>query len=152
MSINNMKKITVSEYAKEFNCSVQSVYQRIKRNSLKCVKENGVKYVILMSNTGSIRVEKDVKPKVKSEFKELVKLIKHLQKQIDTKDAEIKRLTKELSKAQLHSMATMKGYIDKLEIMQLSAPLSVQDDDIIEVKEPKKKKKKSKNKQKKSKK
>jgi predicted DNA-binding protein YlxM (UPF0122 family) len=120
-------KLTVSEYATEFKTSVQNVYQRIKRGSLNWVEENGVKYVIV-EDTSS---KDDLKPKVDDSCKELLKLIKSQQK-------EIKRLTKELSKVQFHSMATMKGYIDKLEAMQ-QLPSPVPDEDIIEVKEKKKK-------------
>ena len=126
-------KMSVSEYASTFKVSVQSVYQKIKRGSLKSVEENGVKYVLLDDS----QIKPDLKPKVESDCKDLLKMIKSQQK-------EIKRLTKELSQAQFHSMATMKGYIDKLESMQqLSAPVPEQED-IIEVKDKKKDKKKRK--------
>lgn len=114
-------KLTVSEYATEFKTSVQSVYQRIKRGSLKSVTENGIKYVLIEEDT----TKPNLKPELESGCKDLLKLVKSQQK-------EIKRLTKELSKAQFHSMATMKGYIDKLETLQLEAPRKQKDEDITE--------------------
>lgn len=126
-------KLTVSEYATEFKTSVQSVYQRIKRGTLKSVEENGIKYVVVEEE----EIKPTLKPKLESACKDLLKLVKSQQK-------EIKRLTKELSKAQLHSMATMKGYIDRLEMLQLSAPVPNQDDNVIEVEEEKHKKSKKK--------
>ena len=138
-------KLTVKEYSTTYNVSIQSVYKRIQRRTIQWVKENNIMYVI----TDDKEVENSTQPVQSTYCTELLDVIGRRDKELKRVNKEIKRLTKELSKAQLHSMATMKGYIDKLEIMQLSAPLSVQDDDIIEVKEPKKKKKKSKNKQKK---
>ncbi len=127
-------KLTVYEYAQEFGISVQSVYQRIKRGSLNSVKENGIKYVVVDS-------KKDIKPKVKSEFKQLVKMIKRLQDQIDSKDKEIKRLVKKLEKCSKSKEDVLLNYITELKQLQIIAPLV--EEEIIDV-EPKKKKKKKK--------
>ncbi len=128
-------KLTVYEYAQEFGISVQSVYQRIKRGSLNSVKENGIKYVVVDS-------KKDIKPKVKSEFKQLVKMIKRLQDQIDSKDKEIKRLVKKLEKCSKSKEDVLLNYITELKQLQItSSP-----EDIIDVKVKKKKKKKKKKK------
>lgn len=83
-------KLTVNEYAREFKTSVQSVYQRIKRGTLKSVEENGTKYVVVEQNT--------IKPEVENPLNEAFKMIKRLQKQLKTKDKEIKRLTKKNEK------------------------------------------------------
>ncbi len=136
-----MRKLTVSEYATEFKTSVQSVYQRIKRDTLKCVKENGIKYVVLDSDTGSAGLVKDIKPNVQSEFKQLVKMIKRLQNQIESKDDEIKRLTKKLEKCNGTKEKVLINYIQELKQLQIaSSPI---EEDIIDL-EPKKSKKKKK--------
>ena len=148
-----MKKLTVSEYAAEFKTSVQSVYQRIKRGGLKSIKENGIKYVVIESDTGSKKIKDTLKPEVKSEFKYLVKLIKRLQDQIEDKDKEIKRLTKKLEKCNKTKEDVFLQYIQEIKTThQLAAPVPDHDDDVIEVKEEKPKKKKVKNSKKKKKK
>ena len=123
-----MKKLSVSEYASTFNVSVQSVYQKIKRGSLKSVEENGIKYVLLDNN----EVKPDLNPKVESDCKDLLKLVKSQQK-------EIKRITKSLEKANKEKVETLHTYIR--ETKQLSAPVP-KEEDFIEVKTKKKKKKK----------
>ncbi len=140
------RKLTVSEYAKEFNTSVQSVYQRIKRNTLKCVKENGIKYVVVESDTGSEKVVKDIKPNVQSEFKYLVKLIKRLQNQIEDKDHEIKRLTKKLEKCNGSKEKVLVKYIQELKQLQIT---SSPEEEIIDIESKKSKKKSKKSKKKK---
>ncbi|MEA1936764.1 MAG: hypothetical protein U9N04_01485 [Patescibacteria group bacterium] len=125
-----MKKISVSEYANSFNVSVQSVYQRIKRGSLKSVEENGIKYVLLDND----KVKSNLKPKVESDCKDLLKLVKSQHK-------EIKRLTKEITKAKNEEVQTLKAFIG--EMKQLAAPVP-KEEEIIEVKEKKKKKRKKK--------
>ncbi len=124
------EKMSVSEYASTFKVSVQSVYQKIKRGSLKSVEENGIKYVLLDNND----VKPNLKPKVESDCKDLLKLIKSQQK-------EIKRLTKELTKAKNEEVQTLKAFIG--EMKQLAAPVP-KEEDIIEVKTKKNKKKKKK--------
>lgn len=125
--------LSVSEYSTAFKVSVQSVYQRIKRGSLKSKKENGITYVIL-ENEEIKGIKDDLKPSVESDCKDLLKLIKSQSK-------EIKRLTKELTKAKNEEVQTLKAFIG--EMKQLTAPAPVEED-IIEVKPKKKKKKKKK--------
>lgn len=133
-------KLTVKEYATAYNVSLQSVYKRIQRRTIQWVKENNIIYVI----TDDKEVENSTQPVQSTYCTELLDIIERRDKELKRVNKEIKRLTKELSKAQLHSMATMKGYIDKLETMQLSAPVPVQEEEIIEVKPKKKKKSKKK--------
>jgi hypothetical protein len=106
-----------------------------------------------MTYTGSVGVEKDIKPKVQSEFKELVKLIKRLQKQIDTKDAEIKRLTKKVEKCSKSKEDVLLNYIAEIKQLQLSyqPEPGINDgsngsEEIIDIKPKKKKSKKKKRK------
>ena len=133
-----MMKLTVKEYATAYNVSLQSVYKRIQRRTIRWVKENNTIYVI----TEDKEVENSIQPVQSTYCTELLDIIERRDKEIKRVNKEIKRLTKELSKAQFHSMATMKGYIDKLEIMQLSAPVTDLNDDVIDVKEKKKSKSK----------
>jgi hypothetical protein len=133
-------KLTVNEYAIEFKTSVQSVYQRIKRGSLKSVEENGIKYVVVEENS----VKPTLNPNVESGFKEVFKIVERLQRQIKVKDKEIKRLTKQLAKCNKKSEGVYLSYIAELKYLQLKAPVKQSEDDadIIEVKTKKKKSKK----------
>jgi len=130
-------KLTVSEYAKSVNCHIQTVYKRIKKGVLSTVKENGITYVIVDDIEVKPSINESVSQSI-NEYKPLYKLIKKLQKQIEAKDKEIKRLTKELSKAQTGKSEVLEKFI--FEMQRLAAP--VPDEDVIDVKEKKKKKKK----------
>lgn len=44
-----MKKMTVAEAAEYFNVSKEAIHNRIRRGSLNCIVENGVKYVAVES-------------------------------------------------------------------------------------------------------
>ena len=137
-------KLTVNEYAKEFKTSVQSVYQRIKRGSLKSIEENGIKYVLLDKES----VKPSLNPNIENEFKEVFKVIKRLQKQIKDKDKEIKRLTKKIAECNGTKENVLLQYIEEIKtIKKLESPI-IQDDDVIEIKEKKKSKKKDKKKKK----
>jgi len=133
-------KLTVKEYATRLDISIQSVYKRIQRHTIQTVRENNTIYVIVDDK----EVENSTQPVQSNHYTGLLDIIGRRDKEIKRLNKEIKRLSKELSKAQLHSMATMKGYIDKLETLQLTAPTEKQDDDIIDVKEKKRKSKKKK--------
>lgn len=137
-------KLTVSEYAKRLNVSVQTIYKKVKRGSLTTVKENNITYVIIDDNedlTG-------IKQKVKENSNELLTLVKAQQK-------EIKRLTKKLEKANSSKEDVFLKYIAELkEVKLLNTPTEFkeEDNDVVDVKIKKKNKKKSKNKPKKGKK
>jgi len=53
-------KLTVKEYAKNHNISVQSVYKRLKQNKLNSIIENGIKYII--SENEDFKPFKSLKP------------------------------------------------------------------------------------------
>ena len=119
-------QVTIKHYAENEGISVQSVYQKIKRGNLKCVEENGIKYVVVE--------DKGIKPKETDSLKEAFKIIKRLQKEIKLKDKEIKRLTKK-------NEAVFSSFLEKA----LMAPVPKPKDDIVDVNvAPKKKKKKGK--------
>jgi len=130
-----MKKISVSEYASMFKVSVQSVYQRVKRGSLNCVEENGVKYILLDKEEVKDTLKKPLNS-IETDCKDLLKLVKSQQK-------EIKRLTKELTKAQNGKSEVLEKFI--FEMQKLAAPVP-KEEDIIEAKTKDKKKKKKKKK------
>lgn len=138
-----MKKLSVSDYAKEFKTSVQSVYQRIKRGSLKSVEENGIKYVLIEEES----IKDDLNPEFKVTLNRAFKTIEYLQNENKAMRKEIKRLTKELSRAQSGKSEVLEKFI--FEMQRLAAPVQDQEEVIIEVKDKKKKKKKSKSNKKK---
>jgi predicted DNA-binding protein YlxM (UPF0122 family) len=119
-------KLTVKEYATKFNISVQAVYQRLNKNTLRYVVENGVKFV-LVEDTDL----KAIVNNVENEHKSLLKIIKKQQK-------EITRLNKKLEKSQKRESKVLKQFIVEMKYLQLKAP-----DDIIDI-EPKNKKRRKK--------
>ncbi len=141
-------KLTVGEYAAEHNLTVQSVYQRIKRGSLKSVESNGVKYVIVDNERIKHSLNTDVESMFKESFKELSKIIEKLQSQIFKKDKEIKRLTKSLEKCSKTKEHVFLQYINELQQLQITHNNNADpgSDDIIEVEPDKKKKKRNKKK------
>ena len=82
-----MVKLRVSDLAKQRGVSVQTIYKQIKKGVLTVVKEEGVIYVLADNE----EVKHDVKQSSDSDCKELLKMVKTLQK-------EIKRLTKKNEK------------------------------------------------------
>jgi hypothetical protein len=123
-------KLTVSEYAKRLNVSVQTVYKKVRRGVITTVKENNITYVLVDEEEGL----NPVKQKVKHGSNKLLTLVKTQQK-------EIKRLTKQLAKCNKKSEGVYLSYIAELKHLQLKAPVkqSEDDTDIIEVKTKKKK-------------
>ncbi|MDD5717363.1 MAG: DNA-binding protein [Sulfuricurvum sp.] len=48
-----MRKMTIAEAAEYFNVSKEAIHNRIRRGSLDCIVENGVKYVAVESAKGT---------------------------------------------------------------------------------------------------
>jgi septal ring factor EnvC (AmiA/AmiB activator) len=133
-------KMTVSEYAKSLNVSVQTVYKKIKRGVITTVKENNITYVVLEGEEGVTEVKSKVSESYNPMVKELLKIIK-------SKDKEIKRLTKALAKAQSEENQTLKEVFSELKSLKmLSAPPEENVIDLEEIKERKKRSKKKKKK------
>ncbi len=118
-------KLTVKEYASRLNISVQSVYQRIAKGTLKYTIENDIKYVL-------------VEPELMKEVKQVVDndLTKDLFKLLKQKDKEIRNLNKQLRLCSKSKEDVLLQYISELKHINLIAH------DPIEVKSVKKKKKK----------
>lgn len=140
-------KLTVSEYAAEFKTSVQSVYQRIKRGTLKSIEENGVKYVIVE--------EKSVKDNLNTDFKVVLKrafkTIEYLEKENRAQRKEIKRLTKSVEEARSEENKTLKEVFNELkELKLIGAPVpEARTEEVTEAEIVKDKKKSKKDKKKK---
>lgn len=126
-------KLTVSEYAKEFKTSVQSVYQRIKRGTLKSVEENGIKYVLMDEEN----MKDDLNPELKSLLKRALKTIDYLQEENSSMRKEIKRLTKRLEKAQSGESQVLREAFHELKAMKLiSAPVpETKTEEVIDLEE-----------------
>jgi len=116
-------KLTVSEYAKRLNVSVQTIYKKIKRGVIPTVVENSITYVIADSS----EFKQEVKQDDSDYCKQLLKIIKTQQK-------EIKRLTKKNEKQ------------NKFLISKYENALPVPKNNIVDVNVAPKKKKKTKKK------
>ena len=147
-------KLTVKEYASKFKISVQAVYQKLNKGTLKSVVENGTKYVIVDSksikavNQPLVKVVEQVSLKyLLKQLKISHKKIEGLENKIDKKDKEIKKLNKKLLQSTSAEKNTLLSFISELKQLQLKAPIPTQDnDEIIDVKQTKKKKDKKKKK------
>ena len=86
-----MTKLTVQQYANQLGISATAVYKQIKNQVINTVKENNKTFVLVE--------DKVIEPSSKEvRNNDCMKLVTKLLKQLKTKDKEIKRLTKELSK------------------------------------------------------
>lgn len=58
-----MKKMTIADAAEYFNVSKEAIHNRIRRGSLDCIVDNGVKYVAVESakNGGSTNIASDAR-------------------------------------------------------------------------------------------
>lgn len=77
-----MDLMTVNEFSKAFNVSVQSVYQRIKRGTLKVEIKDGLKYIQVGDNEGNNVENKDTQANCKEVIKVYKAMVKDLKKQI----------------------------------------------------------------------
>lgn len=148
-------KITVKEYASKFQVSVQSVYQRINKGTLKCIEEDGKKFVVVDKK----EVKGIEQPLEESSKLFTDKVLKGLLKQVENRDErigyledenrklqkEVKRLNKKLLQSVENEKQTLLNFIGEQKKL-----IAHKEDEFIEVveaspKKKKKKKKKSKN-------
>lgn len=134
----NPMKLTVKQYATKFNISVQAVYQRLNKGTLKSIEENGTKYVVV-GKKDIQEVEQPLeqenaysfKQEVKDLFKQLKtkdEKIENLEDKISKRDKEIKKLNKQLLKSVQAEKQTLINFIG--EQQKLIQKKSV--DDVIE--------------------
>jgi len=148
-----MAEITVREYAERFKTSVQSVYNRIKRGSLKAVERDGQKFVIIddeelktVENELQIGLKESLKPVLNDGMMQwidfLAKELDRLQEETAKLLKENRRLVKKLEKCNKEQKKVLVSYIQELKQIQLMHQPS---EEIIEAEvKQKKKKKKSK--------
>lgn len=132
-----MVKLRVSDLAKKRNVSVQTIYKQIKKGLLTITKEEGITYVITDNEEFEEKVKHDVKQSLNSDCKEVLKMVKTLQK-------EVKRLTKELIKCNASKESVLISYIEELKALRLPTPETIVNIEPIPTTKKKKKKKKKK--------
>ncbi len=125
-----MELMKVGEYSKAFDVSVQSVYQRLKKGTLKYEIKDNVKYVKVFDKPPVKEKLKNSKDNCKDIIKVYKQVVKDLRKQI-------KRLERDKDR----NYSNLEKLFDKvLEVKSLSAP--VLEAEIYETKKSKKKNKK----------
>jgi len=100
-----MSLLTITQYAKQYNVSKQSVYDRIKRGTLKATIQDGVKMIDTEDMQGeSMHINNDQLDnqarfinEIKQGYKQIIKQQKQL---IKRQDKQIKSLQKEISDIQ----------------------------------------------------
>ncbi len=100
-----MSKITVTEYAKKYQITRQTVYNRIKKGLLESVEENDTTLVFDDIQEVSNPSQKD----------DCQKLVKKLMKRID-------KLEKRLDKEQEKSSTLLMAYVDEMKALYLPKP------------------------------
>lgn len=94
-----MKKLLVADAALELNISKEAVYNRIRRNTLNSVTENGIKYVIISDEDtkNSPRSKKTVKTRVNDDkyVEFLLEQIGELKQKIANLENDKERLIKD---------------------------------------------------------
>ncbi len=122
-------KLSIKDYSTLKSISLQAVYQACKKQRIKCIEENGKRYVVVDAE--------EVKPVKQAVDEDQDKsIVKELLKQLKSKDKEIKRITKELAKCNESKEGVFIQYIQELKQLQLPKPEEV----IIKAKKKKKKK------------
>jgi hypothetical protein len=105
-----MENISVKEYSKQFNISLQAVYQKIKRGQLKTVKDNNGNILILLEkeplNNNVEILEKEIEY-LKKQNEELKKDKEHLYKQLEQSNI-----------LQLKALETVKQLEHKTEVIE----------------------------------
>lgn len=156
-----MKRYTVAEYSKLKDTSVQNIYAKIKRNTIKHTTVDNTVYVLIEDNDNTIdnvknidttNLDNEIKEKLNDSIKELKKtkrLLKKalkqnttLQLKIDDRDKNIKQLNKQLNNEKDQSITVLKQFIT--EQRALSHQPIVNDDEIVVNDVKSKRKKKSK--------
>jgi hypothetical protein len=148
-------KLTVKEYASRFKISVQAVYQRLNKGTLKSIEENGTKYV-LVDKKDIKEIEQPLKQENDDYFKEVVKdlfkqlkekdeKIESLEDKIAKRDKEIKKLNKRLLKSVQAEKQTLINFItEQQRLIQNKRVDDVIDADFEESKKKSKSKKRKK--------
>jgi len=139
-----MALLTITQYAKQYNVSKQSVYDRINRGTIKATIQNGVKMIDTDDLQGqSIPINNDKQDnqtilfkKIKKGYKKVIKQQKQL---IKRQDKQIESLQQEISdiQARYYKLTTL-----MFEFKQKELTADVVDAEIVKHKKKSKKTKK----------
>ena len=149
-----MPEITVQEYAKRFNTSVQSVYKRIKRGGLTAVERDGRKYVVIDNESVQpveSRLNTCTQPSTQPGLMEWVDFLTKELDRLQEENARLlkdnRRLVKKLEKCGKQKEEVLISYIQELKQLQLMhRPEEIIEAEAEEIRPRKKKKKKKKGK------
>lgn len=149
-------KLTVKEYASNFRITVQAVYQKLNKGTLKSIEENGKKYIIVeqadikqLEQVSTKTINAENSPYIDTFLK---KVIKKLNKQLNAKDKKIEQLENKLFKQfkeikKLNKLLVQSNHNEKDTLLKFISEMKHQieykKDDVVDVNvSPKKKKKK----------
>ena len=121
-----MAELTVQEYAKRFNTSVQSVYKRIKRGGLTAVERDGRKYVVIddesvqpVESGLNTCIQPSTQPGLMEWLDFLTKELDRLQEENARLLKDNRRLVKKLEKCNKEQKKVLVSYIQELKQLQL---------------------------------
>ena len=149
-------KLTVKEYASSFKITVQAVYQKLNKGTLKSIEENGKKYIIVeqadkqLEQVSTNQIKVDNSSYIGTFFK---KEIKKLNKQLNAKDKKVEQLEKKLNKKEkeikkLNKLLVQSNHNEKETLLKFISEMKHQieykKDDIVDINIKKKKSKKKK--------
>lgn len=103
-----MKKISINEYAKKYQITRQTVYNRIKKGLIETVEEDGVLFVL----------DEEIK-KPKERKTDCQKLIKDLRKQNKKLLKRIEKLESKLDEEKEKSTSILLAYVDEMKALYL---------------------------------
>lgn len=146
-----MKKMTIADAAEYFNVSKEAIHNRIRRGSLNCIVENGVKYVAVeaaKNNTGTNLVSDNrytqyieeenvrLRDKVESLEKETTRLRDQREQMLIDERIKVEQIYKERDaqlRSVLHVVATkFLSHANEEAVMQEAINADIVDTDIEE--------------------
>lgn len=147
-----MKKMTIADAAEYFNVSKEAIHNRIRRGSLDCIVDNGVKYVAVESakgNTTSTNIVSDtrytlyieqenerLRGKVDSLEKETTRLRDQREQMLIDERVKVEQIYKERDaqlRSVLHVVATkFLSHVNEEAIMQEANTVDVISVDVVE--------------------
>lgn len=137
-----MALLTITQYAKQYNVSKQSVYDRIKRGTLKASIQDGVKMIdtndlqmtSISTNNDKLENRARLVNEMKKGYKQLIKQQKQL---IKRQDKQIESLQKEINdmQARYYKVTTL-----MFESRQKELTADIVDTEIVKYKKKSKKK------------
>ena len=157
------KKYTVKEYARLKDVSLQTIYAKIKRNTIKHKTIEGKVYIIVNevdTNIDNLKITDTTKlndnskqklkiikrenKKIKKQLKKVLSQVDKLSQKLEQKERYIKRLNKRLNNEKDQSITVLKQFITEQRAL-IHTPIKLDDEIVVnEVKKSKKKNKRDK--------